>query len=296
MAVIVLALLPALARAAMPHAAQPGDTATTRIVSMVPNVTEFLFALGAGDQVVGTSDFCNYPPEARSKPRVGGLLNPSIEKIIAARPTDVIVLNSQGDIAAKVERLGVRVHTVRSDSLAEVYDSLHTIGSVTGRTAQASAMANDIRTRLGELSTSATGTARVRAMVVVGRQPATLQNIYLAGPKTYLGELLQAAGGANCAPESSQPYVPVTKEQIVERNPAIIIDTSLGEAGADANVAAAHTKAWEQLSVVDAVRNGRVVHLADPHLTVPGPGIVETAAKIAELLYTGARASDATGM
>lgn len=262
---------------------------------MVPNVTEFLFALGAGDQIVGTSDFCNYPPEARQKPRVGGLLNPSIERIIAARPTDVIMLNSQSDVADKVTRLHIRVHSVRSESLADMYESLRAIGAVCGRAREASAMAERIRARLAEMSTSAAKTAPVKTMIVVGRQPATLQNIYLAGPNTYLGELLQAAGGVNCAPENKLGYFPVTKEQIVEQNPAVIIDTSLGETGRDERIAEAHKKAWDQLSVIDAVRNKRVLYFTDPHLTVPGPGVCEAAQIIAEMVRPGAHVTDVPG-
>jgi iron complex transport system substrate-binding protein len=258
---------------------------TTRIVSLVPNMTEILFAIGAEGQVVGTTDFCNYPEEAKRRTRVGGLLNPNIERIVSLRPTAVVHLNSQGDVAAKLASLGVRNVPVRSDSLTEVLDSIATAGELTGRTADSDALTSAIRSRLEQLRARYRDSARVRTLIVVGRQPASLQNIYAAGPDTYLGALLEAAGGENLAPRGANPYPPVTKERILELNPDVIIDTSLGEAGSKPGVIEQHKRAWSELTAVSAVRKNRVHYLSDPRLTIPGPDLPKTADEIASLLH-----------
>lgn len=264
----------------------PPDRVTTRIVSLVPNVTEVLFSIGAGDQVVGTSDFCNYPEEARQRMRVGGLLNPNIERIVSLRPTVVVLLNSQGDVGAKVSRLKVPTLEVRSDSLDDVLGSIAAVGKLTGHTRQAADLTSSIEGHLRVLRDSYAGQARVRTLIIVGRQPASLQNMFAAGPETYLHPLLEAAGGENAVPATKGAYCAITKEQIVQANPDVIIDTSLGEAGANPAVVDEHKRAWAELGAVSAVRNGRVYYFSDPHLTIPGPRLGQTADEIARLLHS----------
>lgn len=261
------------------------DRDTTRIVSLVPSVTEFLYAVGAADQVAGTTDFCNYPAEARTKPRVGGLLNPNVEKIISLKPTAVIMMASQGDLVSKLSSLGLHVVQVKTDSLEDVFSTLRTIGQVTGCDVEARHLADSMRKKLDDMRARNVGKPRVRALLIVGRQPASLQNIYAAGSKTYLGELLDVAGGENACPKSGAAYVPLTKEEIIAANPAVIIDTSLGEAGSKAEVVAEHKKAWKQIPMLEAVRAGRVFLPSDPHLTLPGPVLPDTVDTIAQYLH-----------
>jgi iron complex transport system substrate-binding protein len=120
---------------------------------------------------------------------------------------------------------------------------------------------------------------------VVGRQPTTLQGIYVAGPHTYLGQLLEAAGGVNLAPEGDRAYAPMTKEQIVALNPQVLIDSSLGEAGSNPAVVKAHREVWNQLPMVDAIRLGRIHYIEDPHMTIPGPDIPRTCETLARFLH-----------
>ncbi|MEI7634480.1 MAG: helical backbone metal receptor [bacterium] len=260
------------------------DAPTTRIVSLVPSVTETLFAIGAGGMVAGVSDYCNHPEQAALKPRVGALLNFDIEKIVSLRPTAVVILNSQADLGGKLEGIGIRAVTVRSDSLGDVFDLIATAGEMTGRRREAAELSGSIRASLARLREAATTAPRARALIIVGRQPASLQNIYAAGPATYLGEIIDAAGGRNMAPAGGISYPPLSKEQIAAMDPEVIIDLSPGEAGRNTRVAEAHTAAWKQLPQISAVRSGRIFCLADTHLTVPGPAIPETAQKIADLL------------
>ena len=161
----------------------------------------------------------------------------------------------------------------------------HVIGAVTGRETSATLLKAGMQRELNVVKTQAAGRSPVKTLFIVGRQPAQLQNIYAAGPKTYLGQLLSISGAINVAPASPQAYVPVTKEQIISADPAVIIDASLGEAGDKPSLVEAHKKAWDDLPMLSAVKNHRVYYLADPHMTVPGPHLVQTARSISDLLH-----------
>lgn len=261
------------------------DGATTRIVSLVPNVTEILFDIGAGDQVVAVSDFCRYPPAAMQKPKVGGLLNPALEKVLIQKPDIVILQSAQSDLQHKLEIAHISTLVVHSDSIEDVLGSIREVGLLTGRTTEARTLAERISAKLEDLRRRYAGAPHKRVLLIVGRQPASLQNIFAAGSKTYLGELITAAGGDNVAPASSTPYVPLTKEQLISLDPDILIDSSLGEAGSNPAVVQAHKKAWQQLPTLKAAKTGHIYYLEDPHLMVPGPGMPATADKLAQLLH-----------
>jgi iron complex transport system substrate-binding protein len=266
--------------------AAAGDAVTTRIVSLVPSITETLFAVGAAEQVVGTSEFCNWPEAAKRKPKVGGFINPNIEKIVSSRPNVVFILNSQSELERKLGALGIKSAVVRSDGLQDVFSSFEPVVQWSGCTTATQLLEQNIRHDLERIEAKyTTGTAK-RTLVIVGRQPATLQNLYAAGSDTYLGQVLQIAGGKNIAPAGSHPYPPLSKEQVISLDPEVIIDTSLGEAGVKAAVVEAHKKVWDQLPMISAVKNKRIHYITDPYLTIPGPSISKTAETIAELLHS----------
>jgi iron complex transport system substrate-binding protein len=263
------------------------DAGTSRIVSMVPSLTETFFEIGAGEQLVGVSEFCRYPESARKLPSVGGFLNPSIEKILALQPGVVVISDSQNAFSHKLTELGIFSVTVRTDSLSDVYSSIRLAGALAHRQGKAEVLAARLQHGMKSLKDEWSTASQPRVLVVVGRQPGALQGMYAAGQNSYLGELLAVVNAHNVAPAGSLPYVPITKEQIVSANPAVIIDTSLGEAGENPAIREAHRRAWRQLSVIDAVRSGRIHYLTDPRMTIPGPGIVTTAETVARLVHGG---------
>jgi iron complex transport system substrate-binding protein len=260
------------------------DSATSRIVSLVPSITEIAFETGASDQLVGRSDFCRWPAEALKLPSAGGLINPNLEKIISLRPTLVFVYDSETELAGKLSRLGIKTISIRSDSLEDLYECIHQVRDATGQTTSAAILENHIRQGLEQIRQSSLNTTRTRTLIIVSRQTSTLQEIYCAGPATYLGELLEIAGGENLCPGGAHAYPPASKETIIKANPDLIIDTSLGEAGTRPNVIAAHESAWNALPMIRAVQTKSIEYLSDPHLTIPGPSVLQTAKKIRELV------------
>lgn len=269
--------------------ASKADHGTTRVVSLVPNVTEIAFALGAGGQMVGVSDYCFYPPEARQLPRAGNLMNPSLETVVRLRPDVVFLFRSQADFAARLRALGIKSELFAVDSLAELYTAVEQVGAWSGQTSEAATLTGRIRNDLDGLraardedAATSGGAKMVRGVLIVSRDPAGLRNMYQA---TFLGELFELAGGKLALPGRTA----VSAEEIIRANPDVIIDFSYGEsAGAKNQMGLAKLMGpWGRLSTVSAVKNGRVYGWSDPHVLLLGPGVVDTARQMKELIRQG---------
>lgn len=262
------------------------DSPTTRIVSLVPNLTEIAFALGADEQIAGVSDFCHFPAEARSRPRVGGLINPNLEAVIRLRPDVVLLYRSQADFAARLKKLGIRSELFTVDRLADLYAAIDRLGTETGRTTTAAKMTSDIRKGLDALQPENKSTAPVSGVIVVSRDPAGLRSMYQASAKNFLGELYEIVGGKlaiNGGP-------PITTEEVIRANPTLIIDMSYAASVTPGNPANellnpySFPGPWARLNTVSAVQTGFVIKWADPHALLLGPGVVDTARKMKALL------------
>jgi iron complex transport system substrate-binding protein len=274
--------------------AAPGqDTATTRIVSLVPNVTELLFAIDAGMQVVGVSDFCRYPSEAAKRPKVGGLINPSLEQVLRLRPGVVLLYRSQQDFAARLTSLGIATEMFQVDTLADLDAAIYRLGAITGETKAADRLASEIRISLQAVRDSASpSNNHVKGLVIVSRDPAGLKNMYQAGISNFIGELFELAGG-KIAIEGGAA---VSREQIIRADPQLIIDMS-GSAsdqteGKDTSTSGLapvrRVGPWQEINTVPAVKSGHVYSWEDPHAMLLGPSVINTA----EILQRLVKSSD----
>lgn len=257
------------------------DAETTRIVSLVPALTEILFAIGAGEQVVGVSPYCLFPREAQSRPEAGGLLNPNLEGVLRLEPHTVLLYRSQSDFASKLKGLGIAAHLQDLDRLQHVNSAIEQLGIITGFTTESNTLQQSMLRSFEEIRSRSAARARVRALVVVSRDPAGLRHLYQAGPSNFLGELLILAGGEHAVKGSAA----ISREQIIRGNPEVIIDMSQAEQGARAGLEHATRNVWKELSTVAAVRNGRIHVIADPHALVPGPALPDVARLFEKLLH-----------
>ncbi len=252
LALIVLALaLPGAGAAAVP---------AQRIVSLIPSLTEDLFAVGAGGRVVGVSQFADYPPAARRLPVVASFGSVNAERILALRPDLVLGIAAQAHIAEDVQRAGVRVRLLRDDSLADVYANLRAVGELTGTRARADALVRALRARTAALARTRPRRRRPPAVfVVLGTAP-----IFTVGRGSYIAQLLALAGARNAAGDVRVPYARYTPEALLDRQPdALIVDPTVGFA------AVLGRAPWNQLR---AVREHHVYMLPDPAiLERPGP-------------------------
>jgi iron complex transport system substrate-binding protein len=258
-----------------------------RIISLSPNVTEILFALGLGDRVVGVTDVCKYPPEARAKPHVGTFPMPNIEQIVMLKPDLIILLPSYGETIDKFESLGLPMLVVKNDSIQEVLDSIREIAKVTGADESAQALTEELTQKLKELREQRELRARRRVLFVVGKNPGALQQIYAVGPGTFLDEMLQAAGGINILADAPASYPIVSKEEVIARDPEVILDASIGEEPSEEQ-RRINLQLWDQLQTVSAVKHHCIYFIEDPQITIPGPRIPESIEYLMRLIYKDA--------
>ena len=256
-------------------------------MSLVPALTEMLFAVGAGSQVAGVSTYDNFPPEAKTVPRVGALLDPDVERILSLRPDLVITYGSQTGLEAQLARAGIRIFSYRHGGIASILQTLRDIGRVTGHAAEGERQAKAIEERVNAIRARVKGRPRPRTLLVFGRQPRTLQQMYVTGGLGFLNEMLDIAGGVNVFADIRRESVQPSHEILLVRAPEVIV-----ELRATGPFAAADQKkekaAWSTLPSIPAVRNGRIHMLNGDYLVVPGPRIAAAAETLARALHPDA--------
>jgi iron complex transport system substrate-binding protein len=257
-----------------------------RIVSTFPSVTETLFALGAGDRVVGVSNYCRYPPAVLSLPKVGTYTKPDPEKIALLRPDLVFVQKSAANLAERLDALGIKHVEITIGSLAEVYSMIHDIGRAIGSADKANKLNENIRARLDAIRAEAGGRPRPKVLIVIGRTPGMLTGLAAAGPSPYIGELLEIAGGSNVLTGPAIAYPHISLETVVRLNPDIILDASnMGDASSDASQREARLREpWLAHRELAAVKSGMLFALTSEALVTPGPRVVDAVELIGEHL------------
>ena len=249
--------------------ATAGET-PRRIIAHLPNLAEAAFAMGLGDRVVGVSDFVLYPPEAAAKPRVGGVIDPNFERILSLRPDLALLHSSQAELAARYRRIGVRALLLSDASIPDVLASFREIGHVCGAPERAEALVARVQADLDAVRESARGKRPVRTLVVVGHEPGSLQNLFVAATGSFHDALLRIAGGENVIGRSPIASAKLSTEEILRRNPEAIL-MLYGEAPPSADETRRRVALWKPLAYLDAVRNGRVYVLAADYMMIPGP-------------------------
>jgi iron complex transport system substrate-binding protein len=255
--------------------------APRRIVSLAPNITEMLYALGLGERVAGVTQYCDWPPEVAAKPKVGGVINPSLETIVALG-ADLVLATADGNRPADVERLaalGVAVYTIDTRSIADVFASLTVIGDLTGRGAEARALVAGLESRRAAMAARIGGRLPVSVFVAIDRAP-----LISAGAGTFVGEMLTVAGGRNIAAASPIKYPVYSLEQLLAEDPTVIIDAAdPGPVGA-----AELVTSWRALpgaAGLGALRSGRLVSVGQGSFFRPGPRIVDSLERLADILH-----------
>lgn len=273
--------------AAAAEAGSSAAHAAERLVSLVPAITETLFALGLGERVVGVSTHCDWPPAARALPKVGTFSEPVAEAIVSLRPDLVLTSPSPGNETAvrAIERTGVRVAVVRSEGgLAEAREAMLDVARQVGAAAEGERLVAAIDARLAAVRGAAEGLPHPPAAIVVGREP-----LVLAGPGSYLGELLVLAGARNIADAIGGRWPRAGLEFLVASAPEVLVDLSMsmGEVPQEEDL----VRAWSALPSVPAVANRRIVADRASLLLRPGPRIGEAAEVLLHAVHPGAGAA-----
>jgi len=245
----------------------PTPTPATRIVSLAPNLTEILFALGLDSTVVGVTDFCDYPPLARTRTRVGGMTNPSFETIAELRP-DLILMTVAGNSRAdhdKLVSLGFTVVTTDPSMVEGVYASIARIGSLTGTQHRADSLITALRQDQEDLMARARRRAPRSVLLLLSLRP-----IIAAGTASFIDDLLRLANATNAAAGTASAYPLLSREDILQKNPDALI--LLDDVALDPREI---VEAYPEWNTLGAVRNGRVIILNTDLISRPGPRIME---------------------
>jgi len=258
-----------------------------RIISTAPSITEILYALGLGNRVAGVTQYCRYPVEAQSKPKIGSFLEPDFERILALKPDLVIVIKNPVQVAEKLRNLGVRAEEVNQDSISDILISITTIGRLTGRNAAAQKLAGSLRAQLDDVRRGAAQHQRRTALFLVGRSPGTLQGMVGAGPRTFVDELIAIAGGINVLKDSPIQYPRVSIEQVLASDPEVILDMGdfAHHEGKPLESADRLHTLWGKYPRLRAVRNKEVRQISSEVFIRPGPRMAEAARQLSALLH-----------
>lgn len=277
--------LPGAMRGSFAGVAQSAGTAPPRrIVSLVPALTEVLFAIGAGQQVAAVSSYDEFPPQVKTLPRVGALLDPDTERILSLRPDLVVLYGSQTELESQFARARIRTYSYRHGGVATVLETIQELGAVTGRRAEADRVVRDIRARLDNVRASVQGRPRPRVLLVFERQPRTLRELYVSGGRGFLHDMLEIAGGLNVFADVDRESVQPSTETLLARAPDVILEvraSGLLETGEVAN----EQSVWSALRSIPAVRDRRIHFLTGDYLVVPGPRLAQATEAFAQAMH-----------
>lgn len=258
-----------------------------RIISTAPGITEILFALGLGERVVGVTQYCRYPAEVTKLPKVGSWTTPHLETILALKPDLIVVQRTTVHDASRFDALKLRTLEVRLQDVADIYATIDALGKAAGVPDRAAALNGRIREGLADVQRRVGNRPRVPMLFVVGRTPGALEGMVAAGPNSYHDELITLAGGRNILADAGVPYVKVIQEELLARNPQVIVD--MGEHADAAGIGPAQMQKeialWSRFKTIPAVRNRRVHIVANSIYVVPGPRVVDCARELARFLH-----------
>jgi iron complex transport system substrate-binding protein len=263
-----------------------------RILSLSPAITETLFALGAGDRVVGRTDFCRWPAEAQAIPSVGGLLNIDWEKVYALHPDLAILIHSDKEAYGALEARGIERLTIRSDTLDQVRQGILEIASRIGVPDRGRALVAGIDASLEAVARRLHGVTPLRTLILIGREPGTFQSLYAAGSSSFVSELCEHAGAVNVLGPTLGAFPEISRETILADNPEVIIDTCLETLDSPTPEIETRERALyaEVFPTLEAVKSDRVILWTDPHLTIPGPSMATEVEALARAMHPEAYA------
>jgi iron complex transport system substrate-binding protein len=278
MGIVLAAVTPRL-----PAQQRPG-----RIVSTAPSITEALFALGLGSQVVGVSRFCDFPPEVQKLPKVGTYIKPDPEAIARLAPDLVILQGNLAELTNRLEALHISFVEVPHGTLTDVFTGIEIIARASGVPDRAAPLVGKLKRELDAIQTKAKALPSPRVIVIANRRQGMLADLVAIGPDNYVNQILEIAGGINALAKPGLPQYPhISLETVLRENPDVIIDLSGSqETEATRQAARAATLSlWRQNGELTAVRNGHVYIGTSNALLVPGPRTVEAAQKLFDYIH-----------
>ena len=232
---------------------------------------------------MAVSDFCSYPPAVKSLPRIGGWSTPSLERLASLRPDLIVLTDAQAPLVQdQLHKLGLNTLVTPSRTIQDVFTAMQLLGRGTGHEQQARELIARTRVALERVRSRARPLFKPTVLCIVDRTPGTLRDLYAATEHSYMGELIEVAGGRMAAPASPSGYVRISEEAVLILNPDIIIDMVQGARGEFAEDPQA---VWRDLPELKAVRAGRIYPIRDEYLLHASQMIARSAVTLARILH-----------
>jgi iron complex transport system substrate-binding protein len=251
-----------------------------RIVSLSPNLTEIIFALGLDDKIIAVSGDSDYPPQAAEKRKVGTFWQPNTEIIIAAKP-DLVVCETflqQNEATQVLKRARLNVLPLRVESIDELFTAIRSIGQATGYSERAEQLAVEIKEQLTKIREATASTKKVRVLWVMQTEP-----VRVAGVNTFVNEIIELAGGQNAISPTGDQYPSISSEEIIGCNAEVIIQSAMGTEDMAKQQQEAE-KFWGKFANLPAVKN-KSIHVINPDTVLRlGPRIVQGVQAVAQCL------------
>jgi iron complex transport system substrate-binding protein len=248
-----------------------------RIVSLAPSITEILFGIGLDDEIVGVTDFCNYPPAALTKPKIA-YSQPNLESLVALEPQLVLAPPSflRADLLAKLEQLKIPTFVLESKTVEDIFGHIQLLGRMVGRAQEANAFTAALRKQVANLTKKVEGRPRPTILYVLNSEP-----LITVGPGSFIHHLIELAGGRNAAERANAPYPRLTMEEVLTQNPDIL----LFPIGEYEGIPQAEQDRWKRWETIRAVQEGKLFQVQSDLLNRPGPRVIEGLRHLVRLLH-----------
>jgi|CXWL01.1.fsa_nt_gi iron complex transport system substrate-binding protein len=262
--------------------------AARRIISIAPDATEIVGSLGQTSRLVGVSTFCLYPSEVKKLPRVGGLFDPNLEMILQLRPDLVILRGHNRGVEELCERNGIQLFRDQTERLDDVLATVRELGRMLDCFDDGERAASKMKSGIERVRSATKPLPRPRVLVTVARRLGSMGQVTTASRGTFVGEMIDLAGGDNVFATTAMAYPQLSLEAILSAQPEVILEL-MPETPNDAALSARALEEWKALGPMPATRDGRVHVLTDENALIPSPRIVKVIEKMARLLHPEVR-------
>ena len=246
-----------------------------RIITLAPALTEIVYALGSGKQIIGNTKFCKYPNESKNIKKIGGFLDMNIEMILKLKP-DLIICYPEHRNNLKILNGKIELLEVKHINISDILGSISIIGKRINKIIESESLIKNIKTKLHDKNKF----KKKNVLLIADRDPHRLKSMYIIGKKGFLNEILNLSGGKN-AYQGNVPYPSISIESIVSMNPDIIIEFSfLIDELKKENI----LKEWNKYSMINAVKTKNIFFVKGDFWQKPGPRIINIAKELKRII------------
>jgi len=264
--------------------AQEASAGSKKIISTSPSITELLFAIGAGDQVVGVTDYCSYPEKACSVSSIGGPLNPSTEAWISLKPNLIIHQTDSEIIHKHARNLGIPTLSVSVNNIKNILNTIQVIADSLKIPKEGYRLVAQLQTGINYYKTRLTSQQTKQVLLLLGDSADPGRDLYAVGKGTFLDELLTIAGGENVLPDTMAKYPKLSKEFIISKSPEIIIEVG-PMSNLDEVEVAKRKHDWSRFSTIRAVQNNNIHFIGADYILIPGPRLLNIIDKFSRTIH-----------